>query len=155
MKKDLFIKKLKHRGTVIINTADTPILHDFRALKEFFKYIDFGCKINSKTGGCKDTPDRRSCCCSDCLYSVGYFKTMLERDIGRYSKIFSTKTGFLRKGKGCILPHMMRSTTCLTHHCHQGGYHHPYFEKDDKYKDFSRGMMEIKQRLIQIRESIK
>jgi len=157
MKKELFIHKLKHRGIRIIDTSDQfydgSILDDFRSLKSFFQYIDFGCRINKK-GGCKDTPESKMCCCYGCLDSAGYFRIILDKNITYYSRKFSVNSGFWRKGKGCILPHKMRSTTCLTHHCNHPSYTHPYFHKDDKYKHFERGMDVIKQKLDNMRRSI-
>jgi len=148
MKKELFIEKLKYRGVRIVDTAnpnyDGAMLQDFRSLKGLIKYLDFGCKIN-KVGRCKHSPFSRFCCCHDCLWSAGYFKIMLDGDIGGYAKKFSVRTGFWREGKGCNLPHRMRSITCLTHHCNHD---------DDKRKDFRVGMGIIKKTLNDIRRKL-
>jgi len=147
MKKEIFTNKLKSNGTMIIDTPtestwDGCFLSDFRSLKGLIQYIDFNCQIN-ETGGCKNNPDILRYCCNDCLSNAGYFKIMLNRDIGFYSKIFSAKTGFWRKGKGCVIPHRMRSTTCLTHHCNHS-----------THKDFSDGMLLIREQLNSLRKRI-
>ena len=149
MKKELFINHVKRRGTkTILNrnlSFDNHTVNAFRELKHFIKYIDFGCKIKD-TGGCRVTPSSLKCCCHDCTWSVGYFQLMLEKDLTYYARHFTDKTGFWRKGKGCVLPHNMRSTMCLTHHCN-------YQRKG--YEGFGRGMSMIKNELRRLRGDIK
>ncbi len=141
MKIEQFKQKLKNKGVAILKKYDGR-LDDFRALKGLIQYLDFDCQVND-TGGCQKNPSSKSCCCYDCLGNVGYFKLMLYKDILYYSKKFSVKTGFWRKEKGCILPHRMRSITCLTHHCNHG-----------KRKDFGTGMAIIKQTFNDMRTNM-
>lgn len=118
---------------------------DFVSLKGLIKYVDFQCDINTKTGGCKVTPESKKCCCHNCKNNIGYISFMFEKDILFYSRFFNYQTGFWREGKGCILPHHRRSIVCLTHHCNWDG---------DGYKHFSKGMDLIKNKLKSLREKI-
>jgi hypothetical protein len=151
MKKELFIKKVKSKGIIVILYNDDPIvnlhmLDEFKKLKGFFRHINFDCQIK-KSGGCKENSEFLKCCCSDCLWSIGYFRRMLDKDLTYYSKHFSFKTGFWRKGKGCILPHKMRSVTCLTYHCN-----HSY--QDKSHVSFDCGIYIIKDELVRLRKLI-
>lgn len=147
MKKELFKTHVKKQGVTIIpsnnSIFDRCILNDFRALKNFIKYIDFDCQFNSK-GGCKETPTSLRCCCYSCYENAGFFRVMIDTDITKYSRHFSVKTGFWRKGRGCVLLHKMRSTTCLTHHCN----------RRKQYYGFGYGIMNIRFRLQEIRDKI-
>ena len=156
MKKELFIKQLNKYGVIITPVNDNPlfdraILKEFRLLKNFIKFINFDCQIkekcpgieNDSTGGCKVTPQSLKCCCSGCVDSAGYFRKMIQSELNFYAKKFSVKTGFWRKGMGCILEHKMRSTTCLTHHCN--------------YEDipgFDLGVSNLRHRLYNLRAKI-
>ena len=146
MKLEAFKRKLKERGAAIKDTNDPNydegMLNDSRALKGLIQFIDFDCQLND-TGGCKDTPGATRCCCNNCVWNGGFFRMVLDKDLKYYARRFSVNTGFWRKGKGCNLPHRMRSITCLTHHCNH--------ERKD---DFSKGMVQIKYQLQQMRERI-
>lgn len=108
------------------------LINEFVSVKGLIKYIDFQCEIVE--GGCKETPYAKRCCCHDCKNNVGYIHLMFEHDLKFYARHFSGKTGFWRKGKGCILPHHRRSTTCLTHNCNH---------TDKGYKHFAKGIFEV------------
>jgi hypothetical protein len=56
-------------------------------------------------------------CCGGCKYQHGYLSTIPLGSAKIYNKLFSRKTGFWRKGIGCILPREMRSHTCLSCNC--------------------------------------
>jgi len=120
MKNDAFKEILLKRGIHFFNKDDVRgLLSSSRKLKEFFKNIDFDCQI-TEDGSCKRYENALSkCCCFDCLSSGGYFYTMADEEIPYYAKKFSVKTGFWRKGKGCILPHKRRSVVCLCHNCNE------------------------------------
>jgi len=152
MKKELFITHIKKNGVIIIHRDDPNlnmrILNEFRQLKGFIQYIDFDCQINPK-GGCKETPVSLQCCCHACYDSAGYFRRMIDTDITKYARHFNGKTGFWRKGKGCILHHRMRSVTCLTHHCNNSYDRHNY-----KKEDFRIGISTIKYELQALRKKI-
>ena len=144
MKKQLFINHVKSNGVIILSVNDQPqinenVLQEFRMIKGFFKHIDFDCQINS-TGGCKETPDALSCCCDDCYRCSGHFRRLVDIDITMYARRFSIKTGFWRKGKGCVLPHEMRSVTCVTHHCN-----------NSRKSTFTPGMIVLKHKLQDLR----
>lgn len=117
----------------------------YECLKGLFKNINFECNIDKQTGGCKETPLAKKCCCHDCVNNIGYIHLMFEKDITYYSRLFSSKTGFWRKGKGCILPHHRRSVICLTHHCNH---------RDEGYQHFSKGIFQVKRRLQDLRDKI-
>ena len=146
MKKELFIKRLRREGIAIIDTSnsafDKCILDDFRKLKGFIQFVDFDCQI-SKKGGCKEHPETLKCCCFSCSDNAGFFRVVLDTDITSYARKFSRTTGFWKEGKGCILPHNMRSTTCLTHHCN-------YERKDD----FGFGITQIRTKLHYLRDKM-
>ena len=147
MKKELFATHVTNKGIKILSKNDPNFnihtLNDFRNLKGFIQYLDFDCQINPK-GGCKETPESLRCCCNNCYHDAAFFHIMMDTDINKYSKQFSIRTGFWRKGKGCVLPHRMRSITCLTHHCNYR----------DNNKNFSYGIRTIKQKLHDLRRKI-
>lgn len=70
----------------------------------------------------------KMCCCIDCFKAVGHFRH-LPQDNEIEMKILArkfiepkdpeklTNSGFWRVGKGCILPRMYRSLTCLGYIC--------------------------------------
>ncbi len=129
MDRQKFINRLGHCGVTII-PHDEPIFDrcmylDFQEVKTFFESVDFNCQIDDN-GSCKDKQGSNSCCCHNCYQNAGFFRRVVDLDITKYAKVFSVKTGFWREGKGCILPHKFRSTTCLTTHCnyekHERGF---------------------------------
>ena len=67
---------------------------------------------------------------------------MIPKDLKYYARKFSVRTGFWRKGKGCNLPHHMRSVTCITHNC---DHEKPYFRE---------GIYQMKLRLKELREEM-
>ena len=147
MHKELFTKHLEKRGANII-PSNEPIFDEcmameFKSVKDFMKHIDFGCNI-SETGGCKEFPESFKCCCHSCYDNAGFFRVMVDRDVTKYAKLFSVKTGFWRQGTGCNLPHSLRSTICLTTHCNHG--------KHDR--GFSNGIQALKDKIIHFRGKI-
>jgi len=93
--------------------------------------IDYGCRfgkqikngVQDKQATCSkqreyNTTDEM-CCCSSCNTKLGYLK-FIQNDpkvIKRIAGLFQPKTGFWRKGKGCILPRKYRSAVCLGYRC--------------------------------------
>ena len=146
MKKELFTTHVTNKGIKILSKNDSNfnihVLKNFRDLKEFIQYLDFDCQINPK-GGCRVTPNSLQCCCHNCYHNGGFFNIMMDTDITKYSKHFSIRTGFWRKGKGCVLPHKMRSITCLTHHCNH-----------DHIEPFAYGIMTIRHKLHDLRSKL-
>jgi hypothetical protein len=140
MDRQNFINLLGHRGVNII-PHDGPIFDrcmymNFQETKTFFKYVDFNCQIH-KDGSCKEFQLKNNCCCHNCYQNAGFLKRMVDLDITKYSRVFSVKTGFWREDKGCMLPHKLRSTTCLTTHCN--------YEKGDR--GFSIAMLTLKNKI--------
>jgi hypothetical protein len=132
MEKELFIETIKREGTRIIlsndpDDFDRNAVQFFRELKEFTQYVNFNCQIK-ETGICRKMTTSSLCCCNECLSKVGYFRQMIDKNLTYYARHFSIKTGFWRKGKGCILSRKMRSVTCLTHHCNYEPKNYPGFE---------------------------
>jgi hypothetical protein len=89
--------------------------------------IDFKCDF--KDGVCKTRSGAHTnnftvysmevtmCCCGDCRIRFGYLDLILKEDVAMYARHFNEKTGFWRKGKGCILKPSMRSRTCIFYSC--------------------------------------
>lgn len=85
-------------------------------------------KCNFEKGRCR-AERTEMCCCSSCMRSYGHFserffagythKNDIEEELLYYARKFSTKTGFWRKGEGCILPREKRSSTCLGYNCNK------------------------------------
>lgn len=115
---------LKDRHSKIIpNFKDNTLEYNYhikllKALKRVSGYIPFPCEFD-KDGQCngKGVSKDHMCCCGGCKDSVGYLNIVPESDIPFYAKWYTGKTGFWRKGKGCILPREYRSSTCLTFYC--------------------------------------
>jgi hypothetical protein len=131
--------------TLLHNDITREYFEIIRGLKGFIKYVRFDCQFNRKTGGCKENPLSRKCCCYSCMDNVGYLQLMAQENIPFYARHFSPKTGFWRESKGCILPHHMRSITCLTHNCNYRDQGHPHFRD---------GMFQIKRLMRNSRELI-
>jgi hypothetical protein len=124
------------------------LLEKYQTIKGLFMNIDFECNIKPN-GSCKNHSTNK-CCCYDCKNNIGYIHIMLKNQIPLYAKHFNGRTGFWRKNKGCILPHHMRSTTCLTHHCN-----HYYDDNSSKNQHFSKGVMFIRQLLNDTRKELR
>jgi len=115
----------------------------YRKLAKLTESLDFGCEFD-KFGRCRNykgapTDKPVMCCCNGCFNSMGYLQTLptggwTSRSEDRlkilkvYARRFSEKTikdhnvykmkiGFWRPGKGCVLPRIHRSPTCLTYTC--------------------------------------
>lgn len=121
---------------IIPVTRQTNILfRDLSYTKGIFKYLSFDCQISNntkhKSGHCK-TFNGAWCCCHSCKNSVGFLRIISEHILKKYARHFNEKTGYWRQGKGCILNHTMRSSTCLTYNC------------NDKDPQFQRGISQIR-----------
>jgi hypothetical protein len=127
MTKTEFIKILKNnRDTLVINkslTKDYYInmwMKRIENLKKLTERIDFGCRFD-KNGKCNakgtNYKHEKQCCCVDCDLRVGYLDVIHEIDVSYYAERYNKKTGFWRKGKGCILDRHKRSKTCITYVC--------------------------------------
>jgi len=147
-----FVDQIKKDSTIKIleNYKVNPhLVSSFKELKNFVKYINFDCQFDGL--GCKEHPTILKCCCVDCRKSYGYFRILLNSDLKYYARHFNTKTGFWRKEKGCILPHKMRSVTCLTYHCNNS-----YFDSyKQSFEGFSRGINLIKNELYKYQKRIE
>lgn len=59
------------------------------------------------------------CCCESCRRTVGYLN-QIPKDVDTikmYARNFNDRTGFWRKGKGCVLPREYRSRICVKYIC--------------------------------------
>ena len=136
MKVQEFVERLSiklHKKPIRIIEAEGPShFTKLQELKGLFYHINFDCKIGENNQECKYYKDggytdtTMTCCCNDCLDRVGHLD-LLTKPPEYFSRKFSCKTGFWRKGKGCILPREHRSITCLTYHCNHNwkGYNPP------------------------------
>lgn len=127
MDTDIFLKKMKQQ--INVNIVDLNSLFYFSYyknlidLKNLTEYIKFPCNFNNK-GICNSIetkktlwPRSQKCCCNKCEINYGHFRLIFKKDIPYYAKNWNTKTGFWRKGKGCILDRDKRSIICLTYFC--------------------------------------
>lgn len=148
MKVELFIDHFT-KEKKILNTSvknfNWVALERFLSLKGFFKYIEFQCGFDEKNK-CKNGIGKR-CCCSGCHDAIGYLTTITDKNVKFYARHFLKETGFWREGKGCFLPHKLRSITCLTHHCN--GDYDPL--NRGQHPGFSMGMLELKDHLKELR----
>lgn len=99
----------------------------YNALAELTNYVDYRCDF--RDGVCaghqgryyKNRPaEKKMCCCSGCLRSVGYLRQIPNQpeSMIEIARFFNKETGFWRAEKGCILPRKWRSAVCLTFACH-------------------------------------
>lgn len=70
----------------------------------------------------KYTDDTNMCCCYGCARAFGHRSIFPKEneDLRILARHYNKKTGYWRKGKGCVLPRELRSVTCLTHKCTSG-----------------------------------
>lgn len=99
--------KSSHRTAMLIREATSAINYDCQ-------FKDGKCKSNVSSYNPR-------CCCQGCAGALGYLRGGLNKiPLGSDKEIlplFSEKTGFWRKGKGCILPRKYRSVVCLSFNC--------------------------------------
>jgi hypothetical protein len=104
---------------------------EYERFAKLTEHIDYHCDFK-KDGTCKryKKPSRdNACCCDGCFSLIGYHRE-LPNDYNRlrlYADLFKPKeydennnllaSGFWKRGKGCVLPREMRSSTCLTYSC--------------------------------------
>ena len=98
----------------------------YNELAKLTSKIHYDCGFTE--GKCK-AERSEMCCCDSCVRAVGHFRLRffrvydnieyIERELLYYVRKYSNKTGFWRKGKGCILPRERRSITCLGYNCNQ------------------------------------
>jgi len=79
-----------------------------------------GCRAARSVGGLDLGTKNIPCCCGHCHREWGYLRAinMDELHFPYLADYWSVKTGFWRKGKGCILPRRLRSSTCVFYACY-------------------------------------
>jgi len=100
--------------------------------------IDYKCDFDDE-GKCRHTRKNevskefnKMCCCASCYSASGYLRAIPPKSHKRINKIFSEKTGFWRKGKGCVLPRSLRSSMCMSCNCHPIIHNNaPHGSRDD------------------------
>ncbi|KKL87302.1 hypothetical protein LCGC14_1936020 [marine sediment metagenome] len=123
MKIDRFIRLCIYRGITISDTnGHSWRTHDWQRFAKLTILIDYGC--NFKKGKCKNNGNngvRQSGmgCCSGCDRHVGYLRSIPVdwEHLIKMARLFNKRTGFWRKGRGCALPHELRSSICLGYIC--------------------------------------
>lgn len=90
---------------------DTLDYQNLRILKEFTRYINFGCKW--QVGKCAQG---ETTCCRTCGEEIGHLKFILEEDLLQYASLFMMEDGFLAK-YGCKLLKHEQSALCLSNFC--------------------------------------
>ena len=114
-----FIKKLHKYGNKTFNGQEKKF-KQLKSLKTTTGLINFNCGFDVN-GFC--IPHKNSfysngmCCCKGCYYNIGYLWCIHKLDISTYVRYFRVKIGFWRRGKGCILPRELRSSTCVSYMC--------------------------------------
>jgi len=82
--------------------------------------VDFKCDFDAQ-GLCREERKFRNprvgCCCKDCGVSFGFLRAIPKTAQQLYQKRYDPALGFWRPDKGCILPRVFRSQTCLHHYC--------------------------------------
>jgi len=118
-------EKFKSRAMykIYYNKYSQDVWGTIKQVKNETSNIDFGCKFDSK-GYCNSEVTfygnkmDQMCCCKNCSITIGYLDVInSNEDLKYYAKLFNDKTGFWRKGKGCILDRSMRSITCIVYTC--------------------------------------
>lgn len=123
MKIDKFIRLCIQRDIQIAHrNRNGWVLWEWRMFAKLTSFVDYGC--NFKGGKCKNNGNGgiRSSgmgCCNGCANSVGYLRTIPTNweYLIKMARLFNKKTGFWRKGKGCVLPNELRSPICLSYMC--------------------------------------
>jgi hypothetical protein len=94
----------------------------WRRIAEFVGKTDFGCDFRNER--CKvvrkrHDPEWRTmkCCCADCAEMLGYLERIPPGTANTIAELFHPKTGFWRRGVGCVLPHEWRDPVCLRYAC--------------------------------------
>jgi len=102
------------------------------------EYIDFGCRF-VKSGKCKNIRNKgghrrastaTGCCRSFCTYNNGYLRKIPKSAEKEILSLWSTDSGFFRKGKGCVLPRKWRDEICLLYECSGKLREYEYFYGD-------------------------
>lgn len=130
MKLDKFLNTFMSRGGKTLTSSPEPgVDWDWYGIVRLMtEEIDFDCKFDEYTPGCKN--HRRSsgmCCCGGCFANIG-FLSVLPNDytvLQAIAKVFiepkatayHKTAGFWKEGAGCRLPRRYRSLTCLKHKC--------------------------------------
>lgn len=115
--KDFIYHLIEHGHQFIKDDPHSEFRPDVAILSGFLK---FPCDFNLKNGKCAGHRDTEECCCSNCKSAVGHFRRRWPNNIEElkgYAEHFDIKTGFWRKGTGCILPRGKRSLTCAFFVC--------------------------------------
>jgi len=131
MKTNEFVKLCLKRG---INITDVKKngwnIFGWQRLAKLTANIDFGC--NFKKGKCRRNGQGYihkdgAGCCGSCAQTMGYLDDIpcCWQTLIKMARLFNRQQGFWRKGKGCTLPHEVRSSTCLGYICH----------RPDRYED--------------------
>ncbi len=123
MKTDEFIRLCIQRDIGITNKDRNGwYTEDWRQFAKLTILIDYGC--NFKKGICRNNRDDRlrlngMGCCGGCAEYIGYLRNIPINWIHliKMARLFNKRTGFWRKGRGCALPHELRSSICLDYMC--------------------------------------
>ena len=106
-----------------LNIISEPNM-ELKEYKLITKHFNFPCNFD-KYGRCIKSVDSM-CCCRYCATVIGYIHNIRPNNsvenkldaIKKYADLYNITTGFWNKDKGCVLPHDMRSTTCIGFVCH-------------------------------------
>lgn len=93
----------------------------YRQLARQTENIDYDCGFDGQNCRGRSRGGNGCCTSSRCAGMLGYWRregdTLDEDTVRKLAGLYNEKTGFLRDGRGCILPRELRSPTCLFIYC--------------------------------------
>ena len=113
--KEFIYYLLEHGRQLIKHSPHSQFRPGVAILSSLF---NFPCDF--KDGKCANKSRSIRCCCTNCAHCLGHFEGYWPCDthlLADYARRFTSKNGFWRPGKGCILPRHMRSLTCAFYIC--------------------------------------
>ena len=111
-------RKFLNKKTKIVPYVESNILDKIKALKGSSKDFPFDlCKFDDEGRCDRFRNGGVQCMCKDCNLFCGFIRFTTEKDLIMYAELYDEKTGFFRKGKGCVLPREYRSGICLSYYC--------------------------------------
>ncbi len=78
--------------------------------------VDFGCRFDADGGCAKRKCFDKRACCSNCVNTFGYLKTIPAEALEVCLANFKRGNGFWTP-QGCTLPWKYRSSTCMSYRC--------------------------------------
>lgn len=123
MHHDELVKLFSEWNLTVVPKDDHRIrgyyVDDYRALARRTETIDFDCGFHG--GVCRAREEGEPGCCYKCADTFGHWLKedgLIDDDTAsKLAGHYDPTEGFCRDGTGCILPHELRSPTCLFIFC--------------------------------------